>query len=199
MPDDDDFRAPLAAVAATGAAPVERLVGPFRLRERPLGALASVAARGGRGDAVAARLAQIVGGAPGVAGRARAAPYETLWIGPDQWFVMADEGGEEKLAHTLAEALGGAASVTEQNDGWVCFELEGPGLDAALERLVNRDLAALGPGAVARAAIEHVACHVCVDAPDARCRVLGPRSTALSLLHALETALASVAALRGVR
>ncbi len=193
------LRSPLTPRSALGGdAPGVDTVGAFRLEERPDVAIASVAARTGRGEETAARLGALVGQAPGVGALAQGEALEAFWVGPGQWFVLADHGADALVAARLKAQVGDAASITEQNDGWVCLELSGEGLGAVLERLTNVDIARIGAGAAIRTTIEHIGCFLLVDAPGARYRLLSARSFARSLRHALTTAMWSVDALRAV-
>ncbi|TIY01667.1 MAG: sarcosine oxidase subunit gamma, partial [Mesorhizobium sp.] len=60
-------------------------------------------------------------------------------------------------------------------------------LNALLSKLVNVDLADFGPGRATRTGLEHMTCFV-IRRGDAHIAVLGARSSAGSLWHALETA-----------
>jgi sarcosine oxidase, subunit gamma len=80
-----------------------------------------------------------------------------------------------------------AASLTEQTDGWVRFDVTGPNLPQLFERLCSYDLRAHTPGSATRTVIEHLGCYVVLRATDL-VSVIGPRSSAHSLHHALITA-----------
>lgn len=71
-----------------------------------------------------------------------------VWTGRDQAFLIGPP---------LETA---AAALTDQSDGWACLRLEGPGMEAALARLVPLDLRAQAfpPGTVARTALGHINC-----------------------------------------
>ena len=66
------------------------------------------------------------------------------------------------------------------------FEVTGP-LQPFFERLCNLDLSRFGPGSATRAVIEHLGVYAIRRAPN-RMTLLGPRSSADSLHHALVTA-----------
>ncbi|TIN73781.1 MAG: sarcosine oxidase subunit gamma [Mesorhizobium sp.] len=113
-----------------------------------------------------------------------------LWTGPDQWMIEAEDRAELDFTAELKQAAPGC-SVTEQTDGWVAFEIisragTGP-LEAMMSKLVNIDLANSGPGGATRTGLEHMSCFV-IRRGDAQVAVLGARSSAGSLWHALETA-----------
>jgi sarcosine oxidase subunit gamma len=90
----------------------------------------------------------------------------------------------------LKEALGDAASVTEQTDAWVAFDLAAPDLAPLLERLSNVDFPAVRNGHATRTVIEHLGCYL-IRHGQGNVRLYGPRSSAKSLLHALEVAASS--------
>ncbi|MDK3073469.1 sarcosine oxidase subunit gamma [Sedimentitalea sp. JM2-8] len=167
-------------------------VGPVTLSERPDWALASVASRLGREqdcrDGLKAALGQ---GVPDVGRLAAGDPLSAFWTGPEQWMVEAPHASHEDLAARLKAALGDAASVTEQTDGWCRFDMEGDGVVAVLERLCNVDVAAQDSGAATRASIEHLGCFLVCRAARRSLSVIGPRSSAGSLHHALLTAMRS--------
>lgn len=161
-------------------------LGPVRIAERMDVALGSVASRRGR-EADVAVLAQGAGiPLPGPGQVAAQAPWSAFWLGPEQWMVEAPFLTHEDIAAHLRPVFGEAASVTEQTDAWARFEVEGR-LEPLFERLCNLDLARFGPGSATRTLIEHLGCYVIRRAPD-RATVLGPRSSAGSLHHALVTA-----------
>lgn len=168
--------------------------GGCTLTERPDLALASVAARQGFENTVRAALETLIGGALDVGAFVEDAPISAFWSGPAQWFVMADHGAHETLAQTLKDQMGTAASITEQNDGWVAFDLEGAGSDAVLERLCNIELAGFATGSAQRTVIEHINCFVLCREQGRAYRIYCGRSFALSLWHGLETTAASAAA-----
>ena len=118
-------------------------------------------------------------------------PYAAFWVAPEMWFVEAPFATHEVIADLLKAAFGDAASVTEQTDAWVAFDLTAPDLAPLLERLCNVDFRAAPEGHATRTVIDHLGCYLIKHGPGAA-RVYGPRSSAGSLLHALEVAAASV-------
>lgn len=118
------------------------------------------------------------------------------WIGPGQWLLEAPGRAEIDFAAEVADACPGY-SVTEQTDGFAAFEVrsaagEAPIL-ALMAKLVNLDPAQLGPGRACRTGLEHMSVFVLRRAPD-RLAMLGMRSSAGTLWHAIETAAARLAA-----
>jgi sarcosine oxidase subunit gamma len=180
----------LKALTALGRPePLAGRIGPVALTERTDAALASAAARRGRD----AEMGERAGGAgiplPGP-GRAEAGPlWGAFWVSPGMWFVEAPLATHEDIAAHLKAILGDSASVTEQTDAWVRLDVEGP-LAPMFERLCNVDLARFPPGSATRTLLEHLGVYL-VRRSDDRMSVLGPRSSAASLHHALAAAAGS--------
>lgn len=178
----------MTALGARGAAVVE--IGPLRISERLDVALASVAARRGR-MADLAKAAKAAGvPLPDPARHLSGQPYSGFWVAPEMWVIEAPFGSHELVADLLKTALGDAASVTEQTDAWVVFDLSAPDLCPVLERLCNVDFGAVPVGYATRTVMEHLGVYLIKHGPGSA-RIYGPRSSAESLLHALETAAAS--------
>lgn len=92
----------------------------------------------------------------------------------------------EDIVAALRPAFGDSASITEQTDAWVRFDLTGTGLAAVFERLCALDVRSMQPGDATRTVIEHLGTYVIRGTKGMT--VLGPRSAAGSLHHALVTA-----------
>ena len=107
--------------------------------------------------------------------------------------VQAPMASHEDLASLLAGKFKDNASVTEQNDGLVRFDIGGDLAVPLLERLCPANSRAMQSGAIVRAAIEHLGCFVLCHTARRQFSILGPRSSAASLHHALLTAARSVA------
>lgn len=183
--------ASLHALTALGArVPAVVTVGPLTITERFDVALASVAARRGRmADlAIAAQAAGLP--LPGPARYEAGAVYAGFWTAPEMWLVEAPFASHELIAGMLKGALGDAASVTEQTDAWVAVDLAAPDLSPLLARLCNVDFLTVSPGHATRTMIEHLGCYL-IKHGAGSVRLYGPRSSAESLLHALEVAAAS--------
>ena len=178
----------LTALGARGAAVVE--IGPLRITERTDLALASVAARRGRRADLAAAAEAAGVPLPDAARHQAGAPYSAFWTAPEMWFVEAPFGSHELIADQLKAALGDAASVTEQTDAWVVFDLAAADLAPVLERLCNVDFRAVPKGYATRTVMEHLGVYL-VKLDQGAVRLYGPRSSAQSLLHALEAAAVS--------
>ncbi len=180
---------PLTALGRREATTVTH--GPLTVSERTDVALASVAARKGRMAALT-KAAQKAGvPLPDPATHQSGAPYSAFWTAPEMWFVEAPFATHELIADLLKSALGDAASITEQTDAWVAFDLAAPDLAPLLERLCNVDYPARPTGHATRTMMEHLGVYLIKHGPDTA-RIYGPRSSAESLLHAIETAAHSV-------
>lgn len=179
----------LTALGARVAAVIKH--GPLTITERFDVALASVAARRGR----MADLAQAAKAAglplPDPARHAAGTPWGAFWTAPEMWLVEAPFASHELIEAMLKQALGDAASVTEQTDAWVVLDLAAPDLASLLERLCNVDFPAVAEGYASRTMIEHLGCYLVKHGAGAA-RLYGPRSSAKSLIHALEAAAHSV-------
>ncbi len=114
-----------------------------------------------------------------------------FWTGPNQCFVEAPYATHETLAMDLATSLKNKASVTEQSDGWVRFDIDGADCFAILERCCAADTPTMPMGGVTRTILEHLGCFV-LRRSDHHFSVYGPRSSAGSLHHALVAAARSV-------
>ena len=171
---------PLTALGNT--TPQTDTIGPITITENTTIALASLATRKGRAADVASavKTLNITLPPPGHASQ------NALWLSPDQWMIEAPFATHEDITAYLKPAFGDAASITEQTDAWVRFDLSGPNLHSLFERLCNLDTNAMQPGHATRTVIEHLGCYV--TRRDTGFTILGPRSSAKSLHHALITA-----------
>ncbi|MEP6266779.1 MAG: sarcosine oxidase subunit gamma [Paracoccaceae bacterium] len=180
---------PLTALGTQTPA-VETIRG-VTLAEVPNLALASVAARVGYETACEKNLADLLNAPTPEPGQYRATEPETaFWIGAMQWMVMAPFDTHENIAAMIKSRLGDTASVTEQTDAWVCFDLSGQNIEAVMEISCNLNTRKMGTGDAHRTSIHHLGCFVLNFGPE-KIRILGPRSSAGSLHHALKTAMIS--------
>ena len=172
--------------ALGGTIPFDETIGGNRIREVSDAAMASLAMLKGQGatfkKAAASRLGELP--APGHAGGANHA--STIWMGPDQYLV---EGID---AATLAATFGASAAITDQSDAWVRFDVTGDDVVAMLERLSGADTRRMQAGSATRTAIHHMHCVIVCRAGGTDFTILGPRSSAASLHHALVAAAASL-------
>ncbi len=170
---------------------VTDVIGPVTIIENTGVALASLASRLGQEGAVAlaAKSAGIPQPGPGAA--SAASVYGAFWLGPEQWMIEAPFASHEDIVSILKPLFGEAASLTEQTDAWVRFDLQGADLPKLFERLCGYNLRKAGSGRATRTVIEHLGCYVVVrdmgNLAD-KVTVYGPRSSAHSLHHALITA-----------
>ncbi|MCR9109069.1 sarcosine oxidase subunit gamma [Marivita sp. XM-24bin2] len=169
------------------AEPSMETIGEVTLTEVTDVALASVAARLGREEDTRAALKKVIGADAPETSRHAGSTLRAFWTGPDQWMVEAPLETHEDLAKMLSNEIGAAASITEQTDAWCRFDLVGRDLFRALELLCAADTADWSGGEVQRCSIEHLGCFVLCRDPST-ISILGPRSAAGSLHHALVTA-----------
>ena len=156
-------------------------------------ALASLACRNGRQAEFLKQGKKLLGcDLPEAGAIAGKGVVKAIWIGPDQWFIEAPFETHEDIARHLVAAFSGTASVTEQTDAWVRFDIEGPATGTVFERLCALNVGGMASGSASRTAIEHLGCFVLCREAGIRYTVLGPRSGAASLHHALMTAARSV-------
>lgn len=172
----------LVAETAFGAtAPRVGTFGPLTLTERMDIGLASLALRKGMGKPAGLDLAD--------PGTVVAAPLGNFWMAPGQWMIEGPGKGDADFAGEV-QALAPGCSVTEQTDGWVIVDIDGPAdmLERMRERLVNLPADALAPGKATRTLMHHMTVFA-IRRSDDRLTVMGMRSYAGSIWHALaETA-----------
>jgi sarcosine oxidase subunit gamma len=112
--------------------------------------IASIAAVRGQAAALAERCDARFGVAlPTGARWAAGADVTFIGLGPGRWLAVSDVVAD--LEGLLAEALGPSAAVCDQSDGFVLFDVAGPGARGALAKGVAVDLdpSVFGPGAAA--------------------------------------------------
>lgn len=175
----------LTPITALGAVvPAEHRFGPMRISENPEFAFASLALRRGVVQPMPMGLTL-----PGPGGWAEGQGIAAFWTGPDQWMIEAAGRATEDFAAALAVEAAGC-TITEQTDAWVCFDIasdDGAGpIRAVMEKLVNLDAAIFEPGSATRTIVHHMSVFVIRRAED-RLAMIGMRSLAGSLWHALET------------
>ena len=172
-------------------APGSIVIGGLTITERDDTALASLATRQGRAVDVA-RAAAVAGVPLPGPGRSEVGPeLAAFWLGPDQWMIEAPFASHADIRAAVLALFGDAASVTEQTDAWVRFDLSGE-LPAVLERLTNFDFRSAADLAATRTVIDHLGCYL-IRRSAQLVTIYGPRSSAHSLQHAMVVAAASVA------
>ena len=180
----------VAITALGGTEPKIDRVGSVTCTETPGVALASVAARLGREDKTRNAVSQVIGAETPAVGQFTGGPIIAFWTGPEQWMIEAPFETHEDLAHLVKERTGDNASVSEQTDAWVRFDLDGDGVLEVLELLSNLDCRKMAAGAASRTSIHHLGCFVLCRASGSF-SVYGPRSSAGSLHHAIVAAMKS--------
>ena len=186
---------PLTALG--GTAPYDEIIGGIRIVEIADTCLASLAMRRGKAAAFRNAARQALGtGLPAPGQRTATDVRGVIWMGPDQYLVEVETDGAQTDGADLVDALGiafkTAASITDQSDAFVRFDITGKDVPAMLERLCAADTRQMLGGAAVRTPIHHMLCVlVCRDAYTGF-SVYGPRSAAQSLHHALTAAAASL-------
>lgn len=184
----------LKSLTPLGAAnPRQDRIGRMALAENTEAALASISARRGQEDALRVALVRDLSlDLPGVGQVAQSGPFAALWSGAEQWMISAPYDSHEDLAAEVKAVVGATASVVEQTDAWCRFDLSGPDLCDMSERLCNAPIRTMAEGTVLRTSMEHIGVFLWRRAPET-VAVLGPRSSAASLHHALVAAARSIA------
>lgn len=180
----------LTALGHEAAEVVE--IGPYRIAERFDVALASFAVRRGQEAAFQAAARQAGVPLPGPSEWAAGSEFSAFWATPEMWFVEAEYAGAGDIVAVLKPAFGESASITEQSDAWVRFDVAGAGLVGLFERLTNVDLGSVADGYATRTVMEHLGVYL-IKRSAGEVVLYGPRSSAAGLLHALEVTAKSVA------
>ena len=190
-PKETGFVHDLAPIhALSGTDPRVDTVAGVTLTENMGLALASVAARRGQESACRTHLGALLEGAAPEPGKTVLHdPEASFWMGPNLWMVGAPFATHEDLAVQLKARFGDTASITEQTDGWVCFDMRGDGIEAVMQLCCNIDIAQMQTGDAVRTVIHYMGVYVLRRDPANWLRILGPRSSAGSLHHALVTAM----------
>ncbi len=183
---------PITALGGTEAQ-VEA-IGDVTINECPNWSLTSVSARLGAEKTAATAFKKALGvGFPKPMLSETKDDVTAFWTGPNQCFVEAPYATHETLALSLATSLKNKASVTEQSDGWVRFDVEGADCFSVLERSCAADTSTMPMGGVTRTILEHLGCFI-LRRSEHHFSVYGPRSSAGSLHHVLVAAARSVLA-----
>ncbi|MEC7211724.1 MAG: sarcosine oxidase subunit gamma [Pseudomonadota bacterium] len=172
--------------ALGGTTPFDKTIGPVRIAEQAAPVMASLAMLKGKSAGFAKAANAHLGALPAPGKMQTRNRTGTIWMGPDQYLV---EGME---AVALAAAFGASAAITDQSDAWVRFDVTGDDVVAMLERLSNADSRRMAQGDATRTAIHHMHCVVICRNGGTDFTILGPRSSAASLHHALVAAAASL-------
>jgi heterotetrameric sarcosine oxidase gamma subunit len=156
--------------------------------------LATVLARKGASEALSRRVYERFAlELPAGPRRTSASEAAFAGTGPGAWLAMAERGGNE-FAAKLARDLEGAASVSDQSDGYLLIRLSGPRAREALAKLIPIDLhpRAFKVGDVASTVAAHIGATLWRLSDDRHSapvfEVIMFRSLARSFWHALTEA-----------
>lgn len=145
-----------------------------------IGVALGIAPLPGKMAAASAAVSAAAGiGLPAVGRYEVAAGARVVWMGQDDWTLVA----EGEVAAAAEAGLAGAALCRWQEGSWAALEVSGTGARAVLARLCGLDLRedAFVPGMVAACEVAHMAGHVlCLDDGF---EIWVPRSFAGSLLR----------------
>jgi sarcosine oxidase, subunit gamma len=172
-------------------APKSITIGTITVTEQFDVALASVAMRKGREKELAKRAKAAGIPLPAATKSEAGKTYCAFWMTPDMWMVEAPFATHEDIAAILKAALGEAASISEQTDAWVRFDVAAIDLSLLMERLSNVDFAREPIGFATRTVIDHLGVYV-IKRGDNDVTLYGPWASAQSLIHALEVTAKSI-------
>ena len=115
-----------------------------------------------------------------------------LGMQQDQAFALFDYTGDAAVSE-VSKAVGEAAYYADQSDSWAMLRLSGEAAIDALERICRLDLdeRVLPVGSVARTVMEHMGVVLFREGTDAFL-LMGARSSAKNLLHAVEQSVRNV-------
>jgi sarcosine oxidase subunit gamma len=120
------------------------LAGAVEIAERPF--LTMVGVRAGDGTDAAQRLASVTGGLPAGSGSVVSnGDTSVLWLGPEEFLVVAPTEAHESLGGDLIPALrdalaGDAGQVVDLSANRTAFDLTGPRSRSVLEKGCTLDL-----------------------------------------------------------
>jgi sarcosine oxidase, subunit gamma len=166
-------------------------IGDVTIVERFDVALASVAIRKGWDKDLAKRAKAAGLPLPAAAKSEAGKTYSAFWMTPEMWMVEAPFASHEDIAAILKATLGDAASITEQTDAWVRFDVAAIDILPLMERLSNVDLARKPVGFATRTVMDHLGVYL-IKRGNNDVTLYGPRASAQSLLHALEVTAKSI-------
>jgi heterotetrameric sarcosine oxidase gamma subunit len=124
---------------------------------------------------------------PGKTTNSKSGNAMLIWASPDQYLFSFDEK-DNMPSETVGKLLNGKSYVTDQSDAWVTLKISGERKLEALERIcpINLHPDVFKTGMAARTMMEHLGVLIIRDENDS-VLLLSARSTAGSLLHAVET------------
>ena len=172
--------------------PIKKEFGPYTIEEVNSNALASYSFRKGTERDAKKNVEQFMEGSLPDIMSCKFGKISSFWIGPSQWLIEAPIDIYEDLASELTQISGGTASVTEQTDAWCRYHIKPYKKTEPLSLLCNVDVPSFKGGEVTRCQMDHMGCFlICRDLTNIS--ILGPRSAAESLYHAITAALGAVA------
>ena len=185
---------PLTALG--GITAYDETIGGIRIAEIADTCLASLAMRCGQAAGFRKAAKKALGtDLPAPCQRTGNGTRGVIWMGPDQFLVEAETGmtasttaSMTDLAGELAASFGETASITDQSDAWVRFDITGKDVPAMLERLSAADTRLMLGGAAVRTPVHHMLCVLVCRDPYTGFTIYGPRASAQSLHHALTAA-----------
>lgn len=151
-------------------------------------AMASLIARRGKTDELAARVTERLGMELPRAPRVSSARGLSIgWAGPQQWLARSEADQGAGLEERLRQELGPLAAIADQSDSRLLVRIEGPKARALLALGLHIDLhpSALKAGDVALTLFGHIGVHVWMIADTPTFDVLVPRSYAGSFWRSL--------------
>ena len=189
-----------AITALGGTVPRDDVIGTVRITEITTTCLASLAMRRGKAAAFTKAAAKAFGTDLPVPGQRQGDDARgVIWMGADQFLVeddarTGDLAGElsGELSGELGAAFGASASITDQSDAWVRFDIGGDDAPAMLERLSAADTRQMLAGAAVRTPVHHMLCVLVCREAGTGFTLYGPRASAQSLHHALTAAAAAL-------
>ena len=185
-----------AITALGGTVPRDDVIGTIRITEITTTCLASLAMRRGRTAAFAKAAATMFDtDLPAPGQRQGDHARGVIWMGPDQFLVEDDTGTADMAGDCtkwLGTTFGDSASITDQSDAWVRFDIRGDDTPAMLERLSAADARQMLAGAAVRTPVHHMLCVLVCRETGTAFTLYGPRASAQSLHHALTTAAAAL-------
>lgn len=180
----------IPTTALGGRTPARVVAGELALEENSSLGLASIALRRDGTQPVPFGLSL-----PEPGGHVTNGSVGAFWLAPGQWMIEGDGQAESDFA-AIVKAEAPSCSVTEQTDGFVVFEIRSSAGETPIirlmEKLVNLDPARFGPSSATRTGLEHMTVFILRRAVD-RMAIIGMRSAAGSLWHALEVAVTRLA------
>ena len=163
-------------------------VGTINILENTNCAIASIAVRNGKGATVKKALkSKFDLTIPDPLHMTTSGNVSLIWVGPEQYFFTAPFEGFENIAEILIDSLQDTASITEQTDAWVQFDLSGTAVVDAFKYLCMIDVEKFDVNSSTRTIIEHLGCIV-IRNGETKFSILGPRSSASALHHTIKNA-----------